>query len=70
MEELKEGNEDKETFLGWFLGFTAIHGLSHIGATRFKLGKLLWFFAFVGGVVMTTWNVQKVVEDYQSNDVS
>ena len=54
----------------WFLGFTAVGGLSHAGGTQYKAGLVFWMLLTVLGGVLTAWNVYKVVKDYLSDDVS
>lgn len=54
----------------WYLGFTAIGGLTHAGGTQYKVNSLLWLLLTVVGAGLTVWNVYKVVEDYLKKDVS
>ena len=63
-------DDGSRSMFSWFLSFTSVHGLSHAGGTKFGAHRTLWLLAFVCGAITTVWNVQKVLEDYQSNDVS
>ena len=53
----------------WWMGYTSIHGLSHLKGSSNAFTKVIWALAFTAGVFMTSTSVVKVVMDYRKYEV-
>ena len=52
------------------MGFTSIHGLSHLKSSSNWLIKLFWGLVFLIGLALTVWSVARVIIDYRKYEAN
>ena len=55
--------------LRWYVGFTSVGALHQVKASEERCSKLFWAVLFSVGIVLTTWNLYVVYQEYMEYPV-